>query len=132
MDFQAIWQGLCATTTRAIRKLLLAMVLVCLLSGFSLAVAQNPVPFVNAPLVPGAVVPGGPGFTLAVHGTGFVSGATVDWNGAPLTTAFVSRSQLSATVPAENIAKAGTASVSVANPSPNEASNVDSSIFICK
>ncbi len=77
-------------------------------------------------------MPGGPGFTLAVRGTGFVSGATVDWNGAPLTTAFVSRSQLSATVPAENIAKAGTASVSVANPSPNEASNVDSSIFICK
>ncbi|MHB1960165.1 MAG: IPT/TIG domain-containing protein [Acidobacteriaceae bacterium] len=123
MDFQAIWQGQCAAT-RAIHKLFGKLLLFGLLSGSSLVSAQNPVPFVNAPLVPGAVVPGGPGFTLAVHGTGFVSGATVDWNGALLTTAFVSRSQLSATVPAANIAKAGTASVSVANPSTSEASNV--------
>lgn len=123
MNFQTRWHELCAVI-RTIGKLLGAMVLVCLLSDFSLAVPQNPVPFVNEPLVPGAVAPGGPGFTLAVHGTGFVSGATVEWNGAPLTTAFVSGSQLTATVPAANVATAGTASVSVVNSGTGEASNV--------
>lgn len=81
-----------------------------------LALAQNPVPFVNQPLAPDAAAPGGPSFTLTVNGTGFVSGATIDWNGAALTTAFVSSSQLTATVPASDIATAGTANVTVANP----------------
>src|SRR5438093_12620277 len=79
---------------------------------------SNPVPFVNQPLVPSAVAPGGPDFTLTVNGTGFVSGATVNWNGTPLATTFVSSSQLTATVPAANIAVAGTASITVVNPTP--------------
>ena len=37
------------------------------------AFSQNPVPFVNQPLVPSAVAPGGPDFTLTVNGPGFVS-----------------------------------------------------------
>ncbi len=123
MDFRTVWQEQCAAT-RAIHKLFGKSLLFCLLIGSSLVSAQNPVPFVNEPLAPGAVVPGGPGFTLAVHGTGFVSGATVDWNGAPLTTAYVSGSQLTATVPTANVATAGTASVSVVNPGTSEASNV--------
>jgi len=99
------------------------LVLVCLLSGFGLALAQNPVPFVSQPLVPAAVAPGGPGFTLTVHGTGFVSGATVKWNDTPLTTSFASSAQLTATVPAANIMAAGTASVTVLNPGTSAASN---------
>jgi dienelactone hydrolase len=82
------------------------------------ATAQNPVPLINQPLVPDTAVPGGKGFTLTVNGTGFVSGSTVNWNGSTLATSFVSDSQLTATVPASDIAKAGTASVTVANPHP--------------
>ena len=41
----------------------------------------NPAPLINQPLVPDAAKPGGAGFTLTVNGTGFVSGAAVDWNG---------------------------------------------------
>ncbi|HEV2426019.1 MAG TPA: FG-GAP-like repeat-containing protein, partial [Terriglobia bacterium] len=82
------------------------------------ALAQNPVPFVNLPLVPDAVAPGGPNFTLTVNGTGFVSGAVVDWNGGPLATQFVSGAQLTATVLAADIATASTASVTVVNPAP--------------
>ena len=118
-----MWQALGAAA-RTIRKRFSSLVLVCLLSGFSSAFAQNPVPFVNQPLVPAAVAPGGPGFTLTVHGTGFVSGATVNWNGTPLTTNFISSSQLTATVPAANIMTAGTASVTVVNPGTSAASNV--------
>jgi hypothetical protein len=54
------------------------------LSVFSTeAVAQNPVPFVNQPLVPDAAAPGGPDFTLTVNGTGFISGSVVSWNTPP-------------------------------------------------
>ena len=86
------------------------------LSG--VAMAQNPVPLINQPLVPDAVVPGGNGFTLKVNGTGFVSGSVVNWNGGALATAFVSASQLTASVPASDIAKASTASVTVVSPGP--------------
>lgn len=79
---------------------------------------SNPVPFVNQPLIPAATVPGSAGFTLTVNGTGFVTGAVVDWNGTALPTTFVSSSRLTAAVPAANVAKLGTASVTVVNPSP--------------
>jgi len=94
-----------------------------LLSGvsYSKAVAGNqvnPIPFVNTPLVPDSVAPGGSDFKLTVNGTGFISSSVVQWNGKPLATNFVNGSQLSAVVPAANIAVAGTATVSVLNPAP--------------
>lgn len=101
----------------------LCALIICPLIGVGAASAQNPVPLVNQPLVPGAATPGGPEFELTVNGTGFASGATVDWNGAPLTTSFVSNSQLTAVVPASDIAAAGTASVTVMNPGTSVASN---------
>ncbi len=80
--------------------------------------ASNAIPLVSDPLVPSAAAPGGSQFTLTVNGSGFVSGSTVKWNGASLTTTFVSSSRLTATVPAANIATAGTALVRVSNPTP--------------
>ena len=82
------------------------------------AVAANPVPFVNQPLVPDAAAPGGPGFTLTVNGTGFVPSSIVLWNASPRTTQFVSQGQLTATIPATDIAKAGTGWVTVVSPGP--------------
>jgi hypothetical protein len=79
---------------------------------------SNPVPFINQPLVPTAVAPGGPSFTLTVNGSGFVSGSVINWNGTPLTTTLVNGSQLTATVPASSIANASTASITVSSPSP--------------
>ena len=85
----------------------------------SVALAQaNPVPFLNQPLVPDSAAPGGAGFTLTVNGTGFVSGAVVDWNKTPLPTTFLTASQVNATVPAAEIAAAETASITVTNPAP--------------
>jgi hypothetical protein len=80
--------------------------------------AANPVPYVYQPLVPDAAAPGGPGFTLTVNGTGFVSGSVVNWNDSARATHFVSQGQLTATILATDIAKAGTASVNVVNPGP--------------
>ena len=82
------------------------------------ALAQNPVPLINQPLIPDAVQPGGQGFTLTVKGTGFVPGAVVHWNGSPRVTTFVGASQVKANILSTDIAKASTASITVINPSP--------------
>jgi FG-GAP-like repeat/Putative Ig domain len=80
--------------------------------------SANPVPFLNQTLVPTAVSPGTPGAALNMSGTGFVSGATVDWNGDALATTFVSSEHLTAALPAANLANAATASITVVNPPP--------------
>jgi hypothetical protein len=87
--------------------------------GCSLLLGQtHPVPFVNSPLAPASADLGGAAFELAVNGTGFVSGAVVEWDGKARTTSFVSSSQLTAKILAADIASAGTAAVTVVNPPP--------------
>jgi hypothetical protein len=89
------------------------------------ALAQNnPVPLINQPLVPDAVAPGGPAFTLTVNGTGFVAGSVVNWNGSARTTTFANGLQVTAAISAADIAAAGTASITVVNPAPGGTSNV--------
>ena len=61
---------------------------------------------------------GSAAFTLTVNGAGFVSGATVNFNGAARATTFVSSTQITAAILASDIANAGTANVSVTNPAP--------------
>jgi len=94
--------------------------LIGILLGSTALVGQssNPVPYVNQPLSPDAAPPGGSSLTLAVSGTGFVSGSVVQWNGHALATTFVSSSQLKANVPAANIATTGSAIITVASPAP--------------
>jgi hypothetical protein len=77
---------------------------------------SNAVPFIYQPLKPAAVRPGHAAFTLTVHGTGFVQGAVVSWNGGALPTTFVSESVIQALVPADAVAVHTTGSVTVANP----------------
>jgi photosystem II stability/assembly factor-like uncharacterized protein len=78
---------------------------------------DNPVPTAST-LTPSSAMEGGAQFTLTVTGTNFVTTSTVKWNGASLATTFVSATKLTATVPATDIAKAGTASVTVFNGTP--------------
>jgi uncharacterized protein (TIGR03437 family) len=66
-----------------------------------------------ATLSPSWAAPGGAAFTLTVAGTGFAANSTVQWNGAPLVTKFVSATQLTAAVAAALVATKGTASVIV-------------------
>jgi hypothetical protein len=68
-------------------------------------------------VVPATVAPGP--FSLTVNGAGFVSGAKVRWNGAPLTTVFVSSTKLTASGTASQL---GSASITVANPGPGAVS----------
>ncbi len=89
----------------------------------ALAVAQNPVPLVNEPLRPSAIAPGHAGFTLSVTGANFVSGATVNWNGSPHATTFVSHDKLTATILDTDVATVGTAVITVTNPDNAAPSN---------
>ena len=101
-------------------RIFAVFVLILGATGFTneLKAADSPVPLVNQPLVPDAVAPGGPAFTLTVSGTGFVAKSVVNWNGSPRTTTFITKSQLTAAITATDIADAGTASVTVVTPVP--------------
>jgi hypothetical protein len=77
----------------------------------------NPVPTMTG-LNPASAVAGGPGFTLTVTGTNLVAGSVVRWNGADRVTTYASATQLTAAIPAADIAVAGTAQVTVFNLAP--------------
>jgi FG-GAP-like repeat len=85
----------------------------------AMAVAQNnPVPLVYQPLIPATVEPGHKAFTLTVNGTGFATDAVLNWNGSTRLTEVDSDHQLRATIEAKDVAKIGTASITVTNPPP--------------
>ena len=77
----------------------------------------NPVPVIGR-LSPAWGSAGGAPFTLTVNGSGFLATSTVYWGTTPLTTQFVSGTQLTAQVTASELASAETASVTVQNPAP--------------
>jgi len=94
-------------------------VCICLMFLSSVLPAQNNgVPFINQPLVPVSVAPGSSDFTLTVNGANFVSESVVEWNGTALPTTYITRAQLTAVVPASDVAKPQSASVTVVNPAP--------------
>jgi hypothetical protein len=61
-------------------------------------------------LSPHSAAHGGPAFTLTINGAN-LDGAVARWNGAAQPTTFVNIGQLTVSIPASYIAKAGSASV---------------------
>jgi hypothetical protein len=99
--------------------------LFAILASTTLLGQSNPVPLVNQPLVPASAAPGSGGFLLTVSGAGFAPDAILYWNGSARTTIINSGSSLQAIITSQDVAQAGTASVSVVNPAPGGgASNV--------
>jgi hypothetical protein len=72
----------------------------------------NPVPALSS-LGTTSATEGSSSLALTVNGSNFQSSSTVQWNGVPLTTSFVSSTQLQATVPAADLADEGTVNVTV-------------------
>ena len=64
-------------------------------------------------LSPNAVIAGHAGFTLTVSGTNFVNGTTVQWNGQPRSTVYVSATQLTVPIAPSDVMTQGTAQVGV-------------------
>src|SRR5439155_349513 len=85
-------------------------------SALTLAV-NDPVPSLSS-ISPISATAGSAGFTLTVNGGNFVGASVVQVNGSSRTTTFVSSTQLTAAIPASDIASAGARSVSVVNPAP--------------
>ncbi|MBI5726974.1 MAG: hypothetical protein HY965_03935, partial [Ignavibacteriales bacterium] len=92
--------------------------------------SSSPLPFtinpgVNSPvpvlryISPVSCVPGSAGFTLTVTGKSFVAGSVVKWNNQNLQTTYISATQLTAVLPADNLVSAGNASVSVYTAPPS-------------
>jgi hypothetical protein len=86
-------------------------------SGNSPFAVNNPLPAITS-ISPASATAGGAAFTLTVNGTGFVSGATVSFNGSNKTTTFVSATQVTAAITVADIATAGSFNVTVTNPAP--------------
>jgi hypothetical protein len=86
-------------------------------SGAKILTIYNPVPVLMS-LSATSVKAGSGGFVITVNGFDFNEGAVVRWNGTALTTAFMSDTQLQASVPASNVAIAAVAAVTVTNPAP--------------
>jgi uncharacterized protein (TIGR03437 family) len=90
-------------------------------AGIAFAVTQtagNSAPTI-ASLNPNSVLAGSGAFTLTVTGSNFINGAVVRWNNSDRATTFVSSTQLTAAIPAGDIATAGSATIAVAMPAPD-------------
>jgi hypothetical protein len=89
-------------------------------SELILAIA-SPVPSISS-ISPSWAAAGSANFTLTVSGNNFLPGSTVRWNAnygqPPISTSYVSLTQLTVVIPASDIAIAGNANVIVVNPSP--------------
>jgi hypothetical protein len=79
--------------------------------------AQNPVPSITS-ISPTSATAGGAAFTLTVNGSNFIASSSVQWGGNPKITTYVSSTQLTASISANDIASAGTTAVTVFNPAP--------------
>ncbi len=75
---------------------------------------ENPLPVLSS-LSPSGVVAGSSPFTLTIIGNNFTAQSVVQWNGADRPTTFVDSTQLTAAIPATDIAAAGSSNVTVTN-----------------
>ena len=95
---------------------LIALTMACGYSSKPAAPAPGSMPTI-AQLNPDNVTAGGAAFTLTVTGTNFSSKAVVNWNGVPQTsTAVVSGTELTVSIPATAIMSATKVQITVTNP----------------
>ncbi|MES2389931.1 MAG: hypothetical protein V4543_18155, partial [Bacteroidota bacterium] len=93
---------------------------------------NNPAPAIDGttPFSPDFAYAASSAFTLTVNGSGFISGAVASWNGSARTTTFVSSTVIRASITAADIASAGTATITVSNPSPTTGASAGKSFTI--
>jgi hypothetical protein len=98
-------------------------------SSQTFTVNANPVPTTTS-IAPSTVFVGNGGFALTVNGTNFVANSVVRVNGSDRTTTFISSTQLSATIPASDVASTGTRTITVFNPTPGGATSNSQTLSI--
>jgi hypothetical protein len=98
-------------------------------SGVQNFAINNPAPVVIS-LSPSSSNADVPTFTLTVTGSNFVTGSTLVWNGAALSTMVINSSQLSASIPASSVTTVGTDGVAVVNPAPGGGPSISLSFTV--
>jgi hypothetical protein len=78
---------------------------------------NNPAPTLTS-ISPNSITAGSPDTTIALTGSSFVNGSTADFNGTAITTTFVSATQLTAVIPASDLATGGTDMITVVTAGP--------------
>ena len=110
-----------STTTRLTRAARLGVLALALLGVSackdSTSSRANPVPVLQG-RSPAAGNSGATDFTFTLLGQNFVKGSKVRWAGTDISTKFVGKGQLQATVPTALLANPGSYPVSVFNPAP--------------
>jgi hypothetical protein len=96
--------------------LLLGITLMAAACGYSSSNYQAPQ---VAQLVPATAAVGGAPFVLTVNGTGFGTDSVVFWDSMARPTTYVSATQVTANIPAEDIMNAGTVQVFVRSSGAN-------------
>lgn len=89
---------------------------------FTITPASNPAPQLQASN-PSSVNAGSADIIFTVYGSNFIPTSVIQWNGAALTTSYLSDSYLEAQVPASNLSNPGVAEVVVVNPGPGGGSS---------
>jgi hypothetical protein len=97
-------------------------------AGANLSVLY-PAPVMGS-ISPTSVVVGSAATTITVSGSAFEPNSTVDWNGAALTTTYVSSTRLTAQVPASDLTIAGNEPVTVVTPTPGGGTSTAASFKI--
>ncbi len=98
-------------------------------SNSSTFTINNPTPAIGG-LSPATTVVGGPAFTLTVNGSNFLSSSVVQWNGSNRPTAFASSNQVTAQIPASDIAAGGKAAITVFTLAPGGGSSNSSTFTV--
>jgi hypothetical protein len=91
---------------------------------------NNPVPTVTNATVGGNThASGGAALAMTITGTKFVSTSVVNFNGKAEPTTFVSAMQITAAIPASDVATAGNVNVTVTNPAPMGGTSTPAFVF---
>jgi IPT/TIG domain len=85
--------------------------------AFPITGADNPAPTAKS-IAPASVTAGGPDFEAVIAGTGFNASSVAEWNGIPLATAELTKTQLVVLIPATDTGSATSAQITVTNPAP--------------
>lgn len=78
---------------------------------------SNPAPTLLS-LIPPSVNAGSPDLILTVNGSNFLPTSTIEWNGVPAPTSYLSDAHLEAQIPASDLAAPEIAGIVVVNPTP--------------
>jgi len=90
---------------------------------------DNPKPVITS-LSPSSAIVNGAGFTVTVNGRDFINGSVVKWAGSARSTVFVSATELTATIDATDIVKAGKFKVTVTNSAPGGGNSAPSTFDV--